>query len=111
MTAPVTAARCPSCGRTQFPPGSHPLTRARAALGWSQPRLAREVARALAAGGGPKLAMERQKVWRWEHRGVVPEEPARVAIAHLFSVPAHATVARPWPEWLESSPLLAEACS
>jgi len=72
----------------------HPLTAIRRARGWSLHDLARHHARLI---GG---AADRQKVWRWEHRGVVPDRPSQLALARLVGVPGSAVLTRPWPEWL-----------
>lgn len=55
------------------------------------------------------MAAERQKVWRWENRGVTPGASTQIALAALLGVSEVDRVARPWPDWLTWA--LAEADS
>lgn len=72
----------------------HPLAVVRAERGWSQEELARRIADRI---GG---ARERGKVWRWENRGVVPDETTQRALALELGVPVDRLFSRPWPTWL-----------
>ncbi|WUH90277.1 helix-turn-helix domain-containing protein [Streptomyces sp. NBC_00433] len=76
------------------PTGEHPLAALRRAQGWTLRDLARLLARIL---GG---ADDRQKIWRWEHWGVVPDRPSQLALAQLLGVQESVVLARPWPTWL-----------
>lgn len=81
----------------------HPLVRLRTKLGWSQARYAREldaVHRALGLGGMPH---ERQKIYRWESKRVVPDPSAQRAIAALHGIPDHLRQTLPWPQWLAAA--------
>lgn len=46
------------------------------------------------------MAAQRQKVWRWEHYGVVPDRVSQLAMAAEFGVPAERVADLPWPAWL-----------
>jgi hypothetical protein len=83
----------------------HPLELVRGQRGWSYEQLARIVACRARELGVANMAMERQKIWRWEHRGVVPDELSRRALARELGVPDELVAAQPWPEWLR--PLVA----
>lgn len=52
--------------------------------------------------GIPNMAAERQKVWRWENRGITPDNEAQAALACLLGVDAGVVVERGWPGWLET---------
>lgn len=75
-------------------PEVHPLTAVRCAHGWSLLDLARR--HAAIAGG----AVDRQKIWRWEKWGTVPDRQSQLALAKLLGVPASSVLAQPWPAWL-----------
>ena len=79
---------------------THPLAFVRAQRGWSYQRLARVVARRARDLGVANMAAERQKVWRWEHRGVVPDRVSQLALAAELGVPAERLETHPWPAWL-----------
>jgi uncharacterized repeat protein (TIGR03917 family) len=81
----------------------HPLAQVRAARGWSYQALARVVAKR-ARTLGVNMAAERQKVWRWEHRGVVPDRFTQLALAAELGVPPHVVAHEPWPAWLPTPP-------
>ena len=83
-------------------PSLHPLARIRAARCWSQQYLARLIA-AQARAQGIGIAAERQKVWRWEHRGVTPDRLTQACLANLLRVPHAELAAHPWPAWLPSA--------
>ncbi|CAJ64945.1 MULTISPECIES: helix-turn-helix domain-containing protein [Frankia] len=80
-------------------PNRHPLAQIRAARGWSYQQLARLIA-ARARTQGIGMAAERQKVWRWEHRGVTPDRATQRILAEILGVPPEQRAARPWPAWL-----------
>ncbi|WP_430827850.1 hypothetical protein [Candidatus Protofrankia californiensis] len=80
----------------------HPLARVRAVRGWSYQRTARIVADR-AHVSGINIAAHRQKIWRWEHRGVVPDRSSQLALAAALGVPAERVVACGWPDWLEEA--------
>jgi tetratricopeptide (TPR) repeat protein/transcriptional regulator with XRE-family HTH domain len=79
---------------------THPLAFVRAQRGWSYQRLARVVARRARDLGVANMAAERQKVWRWEHRGVVPDRVSQLALAAELGVPTEKVESHPWPAWL-----------
>ncbi|SNQ50045.1 conserved hypothetical protein [Frankia canadensis] len=79
---------------------THPLAFVRAQRGWSYQRLARVVARRARDLGVANMAAERQKVWRWEHRGVVPDRVSQLALAAELGVPNDRLESHPWPAWL-----------
>ncbi|MEV4258923.1 helix-turn-helix transcriptional regulator, partial [Spirillospora sp. NPDC049652] len=73
---------------------THPLAYVRQQRGWTQAHVAALVAR------GRNMAAWKQKVYRWERRGVRPEIGAQHALAEALGVPARLVEAHPWPEWL-----------
>ncbi|ADP80581.1 hypothetical protein [Pseudofrankia inefficax] len=79
---------------------AHPLTFVRAQRGWSYQKLARVVAKRARDLGEANMAAERQKVWRWEHRGVVPDRVTQLALATELGVPTDRLDSHPWPTWL-----------
>ncbi len=79
---------------------THPLAFVRAQRGWSYQRLARVVARRARDLGVANMAAERQKVWRWEHRGVVPDRVSQLALAAELGVSTDRVESHPWPAWL-----------
>lgn len=79
---------------------AHPLTFVRAQRGWSYQKLARVVAKRARDLGEGNMAAERQKVWRWEHRGVVPDRVTQLALATELGVPTDRLDSHPWPTWL-----------
>ncbi|WP_420801687.1 transcriptional regulator [Pseudofrankia asymbiotica] len=79
---------------------AHPLTFVRAQRGWTYQKLARVVAKRARDLGEANMAAERQKVWRWEHRGVVPDRVSQVALATELGVPTERLESHPWPSWL-----------
>src|SRR5262245_42433391 len=78
----------------------HPLTFVRAQRGWTYQKLARVVAKRARDLGEGNMAAERQKVWRWEHRGVVPDRVSQRALAAELGVPTERLESHPWPSWL-----------
>ncbi len=75
---------------------SHPLSYVRHQHGWSLHQLVTLISHAM----GGKPSTHRQKAWRWENRGVVPEEQTQLALARLLGVPPHQVYALGWPYWL-----------
>ncbi|MCP2336757.1 helix-turn-helix domain-containing protein [Actinomadura rupiterrae] len=73
---------------------AHPLTYVREQRGWTQAHVASVVAQ------GRNMATWKQKVNRWERRGVRPEPSAQRALAEALGVPPRLVDAHPWPEWL-----------
>ncbi|MEV6006661.1 hypothetical protein AB0M29_07630 [Streptomyces sp. NPDC051976] len=78
---------------------SHPLAYVRRNHGWSYQDLARVIAEHARALGVP-MAARREKVWRWEHWGVVPEADSQRALARALGIPVTELESRPWPRWL-----------
>lgn len=46
------------------------------------------------------MAMRREKAWRWEHWGVVPDWESQLALAAELGVPEERLGEYPWPRWL-----------
>jgi hypothetical protein len=78
---------------------THPLAYVRRRHGWSYQDLARVIADNARILGVP-MAARREKVWRWEHWGVVPEADSQRALARALGIPARELELRPWPRWL-----------
>lgn len=78
---------------------THPLAYIRRRHGWSYQDLAKVIADHARALGVP-MAARREKVWRWEHWGVVPEVDSQRALARALGVPPRELESRPWPRWL-----------
>lgn len=78
---------------------THPLAYVRRRHGWSYQDLARVIADHARALGVP-MAARREKVWRWEHWGVVPEADSQRALARALGIPSRELELRPWPRWL-----------
>ncbi|WP_162907550.1 hypothetical protein [Allorhizocola rhizosphaerae] len=74
----------------------HPLAHVRQSRGWSLS----DVARIVSCRSGLNMASWRQKVNRWERRGVVPEPAAQYALADELDVPRTAVQRLGWPRWL-----------
>ncbi len=100
--------QCESCGRPTPAPGAHPLALIRYRLGWSYQKTARQIARRSAHLGLGNMAAERQKVWRWEHRGVTPDQVTQAALASLLGVNIEVVEREGWPGWLRTVPGAAE---
>lgn len=92
---------CPRCGFHPDEMAEHPLTRIRHDLGLSQLGLAKAIAADAARHGETGMAAERQKVWRWEHRGIVPDRITQAALARILGVDPFAARRRGWPAWLD----------
>jgi tetratricopeptide (TPR) repeat protein len=78
---------------------THPLAYVRRSRGWSYQDIARVIADNARALGVP-MAARREKIWRWEHWGVVPERDSQRALARALGVPGEEIDTRPWPQWL-----------
>ncbi|MBI1758044.1 MAG: transcriptional regulator [Actinobacteria bacterium] len=79
----------------------HPLALVRHTMGWSYQGLVDEIARQ--AARMPEIgnmAARREKAWRWEHWGVVPDRGTQLALAALLGVPRSELDRCPWPRWL-----------
>lgn len=79
----------------QSPPVQHPLTLVRTQLGWTYQDVVDAVARHLG-----NSAARREKAWRWEHRGVVPDRDSQLALAAALKVSPTVVDERGWPDWL-----------
>ncbi|WNI19071.1 hypothetical protein [Actinacidiphila sp. ITFR-21] len=78
---------------------THPLAYVRRRHGWSYQDVARVIAEHARALGVP-MAARREKVWRWEHWGVVPEADSQRALARALGIPPKELETHPWPRWL-----------
>ncbi|MEV6862458.1 hypothetical protein AB0M44_15855 [Streptosporangium subroseum] len=67
----------------------------RAERGWSYQDLVNVIARR--AGN---MARRREKAWRWEHWGVVPDRETQIALAAELGVREELLDMQPWPAWL-----------
>ncbi|TKA10076.1 hypothetical protein [Actinacidiphila oryziradicis] len=63
------------------------------------------------------MSARREKAWRWEHRGVVPDRETQEALADELGVPHDTLDVLPWPAWLPAgerdelrSPWTREGC-
>lgn len=74
---------------------THPLSYVRAERGWTYQALAEVIARQVG-----NMAADRNKAYRWERWGVVPEDDAGYALAAVLGVPAEVVRAVGWPGWL-----------
>lgn len=86
-------------GGRDLGPVRHPLTFVRKARGWSLQDLVDVIAGA-ATAQSVNMARGRGKAWRWENRGVVPDEVTQLALAHVLGVPAERVRELGWPHWL-----------
>ncbi|MEU3458737.1 hypothetical protein ABZ721_02115 [Streptomyces sp. NPDC006733] len=73
----------------------HPLSWIRAERGWTYQDVVDIVARRVG-----NMSARREKAWRWEHRGVVPDLETQQALASELGVPQAVLSASPWPGWL-----------
>jgi hypothetical protein len=46
------------------------------------------------------MAARREKAWRWEHWGVVPDRATQLALAAVLQVPEERLDRMGWPQWL-----------
>jgi tetratricopeptide (TPR) repeat protein len=89
----VTSAEPPSF--------AHPLAVVRHSYGWSYQGLVDAIARQ--AAKMPRIgnmAARREKAWRWEHWGVVPDRATQLALAAVLQVPEERLDRAGWPKWL-----------
>lgn len=105
----VTMAGSPLPSRL---PLAHPLSYVRAERGWTYQDLVDAVARRVG-----NMSARREKAWRWEHRGVVPDRETQEALADELGVPHDILDVLPWPAWLPAgerdelrSPWTREGC-
>lgn len=61
----------------------HPLTYVRADRDWTYQDLVNVIARPV-----DNMSTRREKAWRWEHWGVVPDQASQLALATELGVPA-----------------------
>lgn len=73
----------------------HPLSHVRAVHGWTHQDVVDIVARRVG-----NAAARREKAWRWEHYGVVPDRDSQLALAAELGVDAAEVELNPWPGWL-----------
>ncbi|MCZ4122848.1 hypothetical protein [Streptomyces sp. H39-S7] len=76
-------------------PLGHPLSWIRAERGWTYQDVVDIVARRVG-----NMSARREKAWRWEHRGVVPDLETQQALASELGVPHALLSSSPWPGWL-----------
>ncbi|MDF9813560.1 hypothetical protein [Streptomyces sp. SPB162] len=76
-------------------PLGHPLGWIRAERGWTYQDVVDIVARRVG-----NMSARREKAWRWEHRGVVPDLETQQALASELGVPHALLSSSPWPGWL-----------
>ncbi|WP_329079821.1 MULTISPECIES: hypothetical protein [unclassified Streptosporangium] len=69
----------------------HPLSYIRAERGWSYQDLVDVIARR--AGN---MARRREKAWRWEHGGVVPDRETQIALAAELGIRQELIDMLPW---------------
>ena len=80
---------------------THPLVLIRHRCGWSQQDLADLIAKQTTQMPYvDTMAARREKVWRWEHWGVVPDHNTQLALAALLDVSVDVVEDQPWPLWL-----------
>jgi tetratricopeptide (TPR) repeat protein len=72
----------------------HPLSYVRAQCNWTYQDVARLVAQRI------RTACRREKVWRWEHWGVVPDWDSQLALAAELDISSEQVCKYPWPQWL-----------
>lgn len=73
----------------------HPLSYVRYEQGWSLQDLVNVIARRIG-----NSAARREKAWRWEHWGVVPDAESQRALADELGVPHERMRQLGWPDWL-----------
>lgn len=73
---------------------SHPLSYVRYERNWTYQDLVDVIARRL------NTAARREKAWRWENWGVVPDADTQLALAAELGVPAEIVQSLGWPNWL-----------
>lgn len=73
----------------------HPLAYVRAEQGWTYQQLVDVIARHVG-----NMATRREKAWKWENWGVVPDEASQFALAAELGVSREAVRLLGWPNWL-----------
>lgn len=73
----------------------HPLSYIRFERGWSYQDVVNVIARRVR-----NSAARREKAWRWEHWGVVPDDESQLALADELGVPVEQVRRLGWPYWL-----------
>jgi transcriptional regulator with XRE-family HTH domain len=81
----------------------HQMSFVRRQQGWTY----RDLAEVLGARVG--MAANPQKPWRWEHRGVVPDEDTQQALAVELGVSVGRLKTNPWPGWLPAGEVVPTA--
>lgn len=81
----------------------HPLSYVREQRSWTQQDLVNIIARRL------NTAARREKAWRWERWGVVPDEDTQLALADELGVDRQTVKALGWPHWLPTGPTISTA--
>lgn len=90
----------PSKPSKQGQPGYvHPLAYVRATRGWSQAGLAQQLRQA-ARERRVNLATGKNRIWRWENYGTIPDEETQLLLAEILEVPAELVATLSWPQWL-----------
>ena len=79
----------------RFSRSVHPLSHVRAARGWTYQDVVDVVARRVG-----NAAARREKAWRWEHAGVVPDLDSQRALAAELGITVDRLLTHPWPHWL-----------
>src|SRR5688572_15766472 len=86
------ARRLPASEPVRF---VHPLSVVRAARNWTY----QDVVDVIAARSR-NMAARREKAWRWERWGVVPDMESQLALAAELAVSEDHVRRLPWPQWL-----------
>ncbi|MFC7527553.1 transcriptional regulator [Actinoplanes sp. GCM10030250] len=74
---------------------AHPLSAIRAERNWTYQDVVNIVARRVG-----NVAARREKAWRWENWGVVPDLDSQLALADELCVPESRVKTEAWPAWL-----------
>jgi len=74
---------------------AHPLGYVRHDRNWTYQNLVDLLAKRIG-----NSAARREKAWRWEHRGVVPDDETQRALAKELGVPDELVRTLGWPHWL-----------
>jgi hypothetical protein len=81
---------------------AHPLAYIRHVRNWSYQDLVDTTARRAQQMGVANVAARREKAWRWEHWGVVPDRITQIALATELDISQYQVDALPWPQWLSA---------
>lgn len=73
----------------------HPLSYIRAQHGWTYQDLVDAIANQVG-----NMARRREKAWKWEHWGIVPDRETQLALAKILDIPQENVELFHWPEWL-----------